>query len=314
MCGVCGLCCVLNEDKLPRLPVPISCINKVVGASDHVDMRLRLSRLPVPVENDTSRHIEITEMSPPHDNGTDGSVHPVMLISMRRQSTSESQTGSPPRDKVTTPVMSPCSVVLERFGSPDQSPPVRRKRTPARKWVAVIESEEEDVVPRPKRRTRPRSASGDRTNSGSEAWSDGEIDSDAEVPGLDEVSSKRKHLIDVTKDMEKHGFHMPGKLRKHMSEKEYIRCMENSMTSNYKLTIDNNCNDMIRDQNPLNFQLAHVASVDKLHELSVVLRNSQCSIATQLGYYRTLNYFLKAIKRSTKYQATHGHLMKKVKR
>ena len=69
-----------------------------------------------------------------------------------------------------------------------------------------------------------------------------------------------------------------------------------------------------RDQTPLNFQLAEVASVDKLHELSVVCSNSKCSIAPKLGYYKSLNYFLKAIKRSTKYQATHGHLMKEIKR
>ena len=107
----------------------------------------------------------------------------------------------------------------------------KEKGTPARKRMTVIENDEEDVVPRPKGRTRPRSASGDRTNSGSEAGSNGEIDSEAEVPGPDEVSSKRKLLIDVTKDMEKHGFRMPEKLRKHM-RKEYIRCMENSITTN----------------------------------------------------------------------------------
>ena len=55
-----GLCCVPNEDTLPRVPVPVSDINKVVGASDHVNMKLRLPRLPVPVENDTSRHIDMT--------------------------------------------------------------------------------------------------------------------------------------------------------------------------------------------------------------------------------------------------------------
>ena len=93
------------------------------------------------------------------------------------------------------------------------------------------------------------------------------------------------------------------------------------MTTNYKLTIDNNCNNMIllinwyrRDQTPLNFQLAEFASLDKLHELSVVCSNSKCSIVTKLGYYKSLNYFLKAIKRSTKYQDAHGHLMKEIKR
>ena len=55
-----GLCCVLNKDTLPQVPVAVSDINKVVGASDHVNMKWRLPRLPVPVENDMSRHIDMT--------------------------------------------------------------------------------------------------------------------------------------------------------------------------------------------------------------------------------------------------------------
>ena len=112
-----------------------------------------------------------------------------------------------------------CCIGAEWLTRPESSS--KEKGTPARKRVTVIENDEEDVVLRPKGRTRPRSASGDRTNSGSEAGSDGEIDTEAEVPSLDEVSSKRKHLIDVTKDMEKHRFHMLGKLRKHMRERVY---------------------------------------------------------------------------------------------
>ena len=273
-------------------------------------------------------------------------VHPIDLVSVDHVNL---DAGSQKSSALPHTKISPCKVLVERLRSPNQSPPNTSSQRTKRKTVIesdeddivptqsppvgvrssrstkrkpIIESDEEDIAPTPKRMPSWGSMSKDQTcTDSSEDRSGSDDDSDADVPGAEASVSERPSLSQVNTNMSDLGFHLAMNQRRRLREtNEYLRCLEESLSHTSKHHIDNTCNNMARlmkwyssNKNPDNFTLADVANMDKLCLLSTVLGNSLTEFQRQLGYFKALEYFVSAIKSSTKYMSLHSFLKNDLK-
>ena len=277
-------------------------------------------------------------------------VHPIHLVSVDHVNP---DAGSQKSSALPHTKLSPCKVLVERLRSPNQSlpntssqrtkrktviesdeddkvptqsPPVGVRSSRRTKRKPIIESDEEDIAPTPKRMPSHGSMSKDQTcTDSSKDKSGSDDDSDADVPGAEASVSERPSLSQVNTNMSELGFHLAMNQRRRLREtNEFLRCLEESLSYNSKHHIDNTCSNMARlmkwyssDKNPDNFNLAEIANMDKLRLLSTTLGNSLTEPEMQLGYFKALEYFVSAIKSSTKYSSSHSFLkddLKKVKK
>lgn len=237
----------------------------------------------------------------------------------------------------------PCRVILTDISSPDFSP--RRPRQAGRNQrKSVVDSDGENVprseshkrkllsdgedfVPTPKRQAksatstdvsfllsspcRPRQAGRNRITSATSADPDSGTDSDV-------VSDDRLRQVRLAKYLEEHHLFIGTNcLQRLKSENQYLIVVQDALkaSSLSKCTIRNiigNISRLMRfyapGNDPFNFTLENLTSVERLHQLANTLNESGMRAETRIKYYQSLLLFLRRIRKSH-YKKSHKHLL-----